>query len=52
MLAHPGTFTNKAIGEILGVGYTAVTEAAKRAAFLLVHNKKLKERVNRLLIDI
>jgi hypothetical protein len=29
-----------------------VTEAVKRAASLLVHNKKLKERVNRLLIDI
>jgi hypothetical protein len=33
-------------------GYTAVTEAVKRAASLLAYNKKLKERVSRLLIDI
>jgi class 3 adenylate cyclase len=52
ILAHLGTVTNKAIGDIFGVGYTAVTEAVKRAASLLVHNKKLKEKVNRLLIDI
>jgi hypothetical protein len=32
--------------------YTAVMEPVERAASLLVHNKKLKERVDRLLIDI
>jgi hypothetical protein len=31
--------------------YTAVMEAVRRAS-LLVRNKKLKERVNRMLIDI
>jgi chromosomal replication initiation ATPase DnaA len=51
ILAHLGTVTNKAIGEIFGVGYTAVTEAVKRAEFLLSHNEKLKERVNRILSD-
>jgi hypothetical protein len=52
ILAHLGTVTSKAIGELFGVGYTAVTEAVKRAASLLVHNKKPKERVSRILIDL
>jgi hypothetical protein len=51
ILAHLGTVTNKEIGELFGVGYTAVTEAVKTASSL-VHNKKLKEKVNRLLTDI
>ena len=42
ILAHLGIVTNKAIGELFTIGYTAVTETLKRVAFLLVHNKELR----------
>jgi len=51
LLAHLGTFTHREIGEFFGVGYTAVTEAVKRAASALARDRKLKERMERLLID-
>ena len=51
LLASLGTFTNREIGEVFGVGYTAVTEAAKRAASALAHDKKLKDRMEKLIID-
>jgi hypothetical protein len=52
VLAHLGVFNNTEIGELFGVGYTAVTEAIKRARSYLVNDKELKRKVIKLTIDI
>jgi putative transposase len=52
VLAHLGVFSNREIGEVFRVGYTAVTEAIKRAGSYLANNKGLKTKVKKLTIDI
>lgn len=52
LLNNLGIFTNKEIGEIFKIGYTAVTEAAKRGASLIENKKELREKVNNITIDI
>jgi hypothetical protein len=50
ILAHLNTVTKKAGGKLVGIGYTAVTQASKGCASSAVHGRKLREQVNRLLI--
>jgi len=45
-------FSNREIGELLRVGYTAVTEAIKPAGSYSANNKELKRKVKKLAIDI
>jgi putative transposase len=49
-LRQAGIFTNQEIGRVFGVGYTAVTEAAKRAeAYLSCNdNNELRERIRKI----
>lgn len=47
-----GVFKNKEIGEVFGIGYTAVTEAIKRARTYLRSDSLLARRFRRLKIDI
>ena len=51
ILSHLGRFTNKEIGEVFGVGYTAVTEAIKRSSLYLGKDKRLSKKVYGLIID-
>ena len=46
-LRQAGIFTNQEIGRVFGVGYTAVTEATKRAEGYLSRNKNdgMRERI-------
>ena len=43
VLYKSGVFTNREIGEIFGIGYTAVTEAARRAAVHVERDKWLEK---------
>ena len=52
ILSNLGIFTNKEIGELFGVGYTAVSEAAKRGAELSQSNIEIRKKVNNITIDI
>ena len=49
-LRQAGIFTNQEIGRVFGVGYTAVTEAAKRAEAYLSRNDnaELRERIRKI----
>ena len=49
-LRQSGIFTNREIGRVFGVGYTAVTEATKRAeAYLsLNENDGMRERIRKI----
>jgi putative transposase len=49
-LRQAGIFTNQEIGRVFGVGYTAVTEAAKRAGAYLSRNgnDEMRQRVRRI----
>jgi len=51
-LGYLGMLTNKEIGQIFAVGYTAVTESAKHAAFNMTKGRNLQERINQISIDI
>jgi hypothetical protein len=42
-------YTNKEIGEVFGVGYTAVTEAVKRAERYLEKNKRIANKVRNII---
>ena len=46
-LRQAGIFTNQEIGRVFGVGYTAVTEATKRAEVYLSRNEndEMRERI-------
>ncbi|MEI6127236.1 MAG: transposase [Pseudomonadota bacterium] len=48
-LSRMSIYTNKEIGEIFGVGYTAVTEAIKRAEQHLEKNKRIAKQVKRII---
>lgn len=52
LLANLGVFTNKEIGELFGVGYSAVSEAAKRGRELSQSDKEIRKRVENITIDI
>jgi DNA-binding MarR family transcriptional regulator len=41
--------TNKEIGDVFGVGYTAVTEAVKRAEGYLEKNKRIANKVRNII---
>ena len=49
-LRKAGIFTNQEIGRVFGVGYTAVTEAAKRAETYLSRseNDGMRERIRKI----
>ena len=49
-LWQAGIFTNEEIGKVFGVGYTAVTEAAKRAEAYLSRkdNDEMRERIRKI----
>jgi REP element-mobilizing transposase RayT len=49
-LRKAGIFTNQEIGRVFGVGYTAVTEAAKRAEAYLSRNgnNEMRERIQKI----
>ena len=47
-----GVYTNKRIGEAFGVGYTAVSEAAKRGERYAEENERLREIVEKIINDI
>jgi chromosomal replication initiation ATPase DnaA len=49
-LRQAGIFTNQEIGRVFGVGYTAVTEAAKRAEAYLSRNDnaELREQIRKI----
>jgi putative transposase len=51
ILTQLGIFTNRAIGELFGVGYTAITESAKRAESRLAHDKTMGQKVGKILND-
>jgi len=52
LLYQRGVYQNKEIGEVFGVGYTAVSEAAKRAREYLRLDRQLEKTVNKISIDI
>lgn len=49
-LRQAGIFTNQEIGRVFGVGYTAVTEAARRAEAYLTRNDndEMRERIRKI----
>jgi putative transposase len=52
LLYQLGVYRNEEIGEVFGVGYTAISEAAKRGREYLRLDRQLKKTVNKILIDI
>jgi REP element-mobilizing transposase RayT len=46
VMSQFGTYTNKEIGKLFGVGYTTITEAVKRGEELLKGDKKLNKLVS------
>jgi putative transposase len=52
ILYRLGVYRNEEIGEVFGVGYTAVSEAARRGREYLRSNKELEKTVNEIPIDI
>jgi len=52
ILHRLGVYRNGEIGEVFGVGYTAVSEAAKRGREYLQVDKQLEKSVNKIAIDI
>lgn len=52
ILYRRGVYGNEKIGEVFGVGYTAVSEAAKRGREYLRLDKQLEKTVNKISIDI
>ena len=52
ILSCLGVYTNKRIGEAFGVGYTAVSGAAKRGERYVEENERLKEIVEKIINDI
>jgi len=52
ILYQRGVYRNEEIGEVFGVGYTAVSEAVKRGREYLQLDKQLEKTVNEILIDI
>lgn len=52
IMAHLGIYTNKEIGEIFGVGYTAITGSVKRGEQYLLQNKKIKNIAEKIINDI
>jgi REP element-mobilizing transposase RayT len=52
ILYRLGVYRNEEIGEVFGVGYTAVSEAAKRGREYLRSDKQLEKNVNEISIDI
>ncbi|MBE9573293.1 MAG: transposase [Proteobacteria bacterium] len=52
ILSYLGIYTNKVIGEVFGVGYTAVTEAYKRGERYLEEDGQLRETVQRIINDL
>jgi putative transposase len=51
LLNHLGLYTNREIGEVFGVGYTSVTEAAKRGGVYLQESEKLQKIAQRIIIE-
>lgn len=52
ILYQLGVYRNMEIGEVFGVGYTAVSEAVKRAREYLNLDSRLAKKVKKILIDI
>jgi REP element-mobilizing transposase RayT len=52
ILYQRGIYRNEEIGEVFGVGYTAVSEAAKRGREYVRLDKQLEKTVNQIMIDI
>jgi putative transposase len=50
-LSRLGVFTNKEIGELFDVGYTAVTEAVKRGASYIAADEKIRTITDAIIID-
>ena len=50
-LSNLGVYTNSQIGEAFGVGYTAVTGAAKRGERYLQNDGRLKKTVEKIIND-
>ncbi|UCG11070.1 MAG: transposase [Deltaproteobacteria bacterium] len=51
ILCHLGVFTHRDIGRVFGVGYTSVSGALKRAGSYMDADKKIREKVVRILND-
>jgi hypothetical protein len=52
ILYQQGVYRNEEIGDVFSIGYTAVSEAAKRGREYLRLDKQLEKTVNAILIDI
>jgi len=52
VLYQRGVYRNEEIGDVFGIGYTAVSEATKRGREYLRMDKQLERTVNQMLIDI
>lgn len=52
VLYQRGVYRNEEIGEVFGIGYTAVSEAVKRGREYLRLDKQLEKTVNKITIDI
>lgn len=52
ILYQLGVYRNEEIGKVFGIGYTAVREAVKRVQGDLGSNRQLRERVEKIEIDI
>jgi hypothetical protein len=44
-----GAYTNREIGELFGVGYTAITGTVKRAEKYLKGNKRLQKLISKII---
>jgi putative transposase len=52
IMSKMGAYTNRGIGELFGVGYTAITGTVKRAEKYLEGNKRLKRSVNKMVDEL
>ncbi len=50
VLWRQGIYTNREIGETFGIGYTAVTGAARRGEEYLLADERLKRKVEKIVI--
>jgi hypothetical protein len=52
IMSRIGAYTNREIGELFGVGYTAITGTVKRAEKRLEGNKRLQRSTEKILDEI
>ena len=52
IMSRMGAYTNREIGELFGVGYTAITGTVKRAEKHLEGNKRLQKLIDKILDEL